>query len=176
MKPINCFFILALLSARFLLADGGTLILRQQAGPLTISIFSSPQPLRVGPGDLSVMVQKTLDKSTVLDARVSFRLTHATSEGISEVFAPANHAGATNKLLYAARVNIPAQGAWKFVTNIDSKFGKAEVAGQIDVLPPQAPIAAYWPYFAVVPLLIILFVINQWLRSKRDVKSPPARA
>jgi YtkA-like len=156
--------------------DGGTLILRKQAGPLTISVFSSPEPLRVGAGDLSVMVQKSDDKSAVLDANVKIRLTHGSAEGISEVFAPATHANASNKLLYAARVNLPAQGVWKLVATIDSKLGNAEVAGEINVMPPQPRIIAYWPYFAVVPLIILLFAINQWLKNRRRIGNPRVRA
>ncbi|MDQ2844494.1 MAG: FixH family protein [Acidobacteriota bacterium] len=159
-----------------LFADGGTLVLNKAAGPLTISIFSSPQPLRVGPGDLSVMVQKTSDKSSILDATVKLHLTRAGSDSIAEVFAPATHAKATNKLLYAARVNLPSAGAWQLAATVDSQFGSAEVAAQVTVLPPHPPIVAYWPYFALVPLIVILFAVNQWLKGKRKLRRPQARA
>jgi hypothetical protein len=159
-----------------LVADGGALLVRQNAGPLTISIFSSPEPLRVGTGDLSVMVQRSNDKSTVLDATVKLHLTHKTPDGISEVFVPATHAKATNKLLYASQVNLTAEGPWKLVTTVDSKIGNAEVAANIDVMPAEPRIIAYWPYFAVVPLIIILFAINQWLKAKRKITNPRVSA
>ena len=154
-------------SASILFADGGTLVLRKQAGPLMISIFSSHETLRVGPNDFSVMVQKADDHSTLLDATVKVRLTTVTSDGISELYAPATHANATNKLLYAAAVNVPSTGAWKLVADVETKQGNAEVVGEVHVLPPQPPILAYWPYFAVLPLILILFVLNQWLKRKR---------
>ncbi len=159
-----------------LLADGGTLLLRQNAGPLTISIFSSTEPLRVGAADISVMVQKSDDKSTVQDATVKLHLTHTTPEGISEIFVPATHAKASNKLLYAAQVNLTAEGAWKLVSTIDSKVGNAEVAANIRVMPAEPRILAYWPYFAVVPLIIVLFAMNQWLRAKRKATNPRVSA
>ena len=167
---------LALLARVWLLADGGTLILQKQAGPLTISIFSSPEPLRTGPGDLSVMVQRSADKSSILDADVKLHLTQANPNGIMEVFSPATHANATNKLLYASRVNIPAQGVWKLTATIGSKLGSAEVAGEITVLPPQPPMLKYWPYFALVPVIIVLFAINQSLKRKRKSSNQRARA
>ncbi len=176
MRSIYGVISLALVCAGSLSADGGTLILRQTAGPLTISIFSSPEPLRVGAGDISVMVQRSDDKSTVLDATVKLHLTHTTPDGISEVFVPATHAKATNKLLYASQVNLTADGAWKLVSTVDSKAGSAEVAVNIDVMPPEPRIFAYWPYFAVVPLIIILFAINQWLKAKRKATNPRVRA
>ncbi len=166
---------LAFAAAATLRGDGGTLVLRKQAGPLTISVFASPEPLRVGPVDLSVMVQRVDDKSEVLNGDVKMHLTRSSPDGISELFAPATHSNATNKLLYASRISLPAAGIWKLAVMVNSKSGNAEVAGEITVRPPQAPILAYWPYFAVVPLIVALFVINQWLKSKR-ISHPRARA
>jgi hypothetical protein len=34
------------------------------------------------------------------------------------------------------------------------------------VLDPLPPILAYWPYFAIVPIFILLFVIHQMLRQR----------
>ena len=176
MSTIPRLWLLGLLITCPLRADGGKLILRQQAGPLTITVFCSPGTVRVGAVDLSVMVQRTQDQSSVTDADVKLRLTHSTSSGISEVFAPATHAKATNKLLYAAQVNLPSAGTWKLAADAQSKAGSAEIAGQLVVLPPASPLQAYWPFFAVVPLLIILFIINQRLRKKRRLIHPRARA
>jgi hypothetical protein len=165
--------ILLFAMAGLILADGGTLILRQTAGPLTVSVFSSPSPLRVGTGDISVMVQKTADKSSVLDAKVNLRLSHSSPEGISTVFVPTSHDKATNKLLYASNVSLNAEGPWKLLVTIDSKLGNAEVAGNIEVLPRQAPIISFWPYFALVPLLILVFILNRWLRSRMATSRNP---
>src|SRR5690348_13159534 len=98
--------LLLALAPILLYGDGGTLVFKKQAGPLTISIFGSPQPLRVGRADLSVMVQQTNDRSTILDATVKLHLSRSAAGEISDIFAPATHANATNKLLYAARVNL----------------------------------------------------------------------
>ena len=109
-------------------ADGGKLLLRQQTGPLIVSVFSSPDTLRVGPADISVMVQKSSDKSSVLNATVKVHLSHTTAGDISEVFAPATHKNATNKLLYAAHVNLPVAGSWKLAADIESSAGSSEIA------------------------------------------------
>jgi hypothetical protein len=172
MKPLYGVILLLPICTGALLADGGSLLVRQNAGPLTISVFSSPEPLRVGAGDISVMVQRSDDKSTVLDATVKLHLTHTTPDGISEVFVPATHAKATNKLLYASQVNLASEGPWKLVATVDSKAGSAEVAANINVTPAEPRILAYWPYFAVVPLIVILFAINQWLKAKRKSTNP----
>ncbi len=157
-------------AAALVLADGGTLVLRRQAGPLVISVFSSPQPLRVGPADLSVMVQQLSNQSTVLDAGVNLHLTQSGAQ-VLEVFAPAKHENATNKLLYAARMHLPSAGSWRLVAMVHSSKGNAEVTGQLTVLGPQPPLVAYWPYFAVVPLLVILFAVNQILKNRRRARA-----
>lgn len=163
-------------AAALLPGDGGTLVLRKQAGPLTISVFSSPEPLRVGAADLSVMVQKSRDNSAVLDATVRVHLRQSAIDGIAEVVAPARHDQASNKLLYAAHVNLASAGKWQLAATVETPDGSAEVASTINVEPRQAPIIAYWPYFAVVPLLVLLFAINQLLKSRRNVNRPQARA
>src|SRR4051794_23595470 len=62
------FFSLLLLSGGQLLrADGGKVQLQKQAGPFVITLFSDPSQVRVGRVDLSVLCQKSDDKSTVLD-------------------------------------------------------------------------------------------------------------
>ncbi|MDQ2711496.1 MAG: hypothetical protein M3Y24_04545 [Acidobacteriota bacterium] len=175
-KTLVLMFALLQGAALVLFADGGTLVLRKQAGPFVISIFSSPETLRVGPNDFSAMVQRTEDQSSLLDATVKLRLTRITTEGISELYAPATHANATNKLLYAARVNVPSAGVWKLAADVETKQGNAEVVGEVHVLGPQPPLLAYWPYFAVVPLLIFLFVMNQWLKKRRRVRNRKARS
>ena len=159
------------LTAALLLADGGALILRSQAGPLLISVFSSPQPLRVGLADLSVMVQQATDQAAVLDAHVTVHLTQKGPTGIVEVISPAKHENATNKLLYAARMHLPSAGSWRLVIQAESSKGEAQVTGNLKVLGPQPPLLTYWPYFAVIPVIVILFVVNQILKNRRRARA-----
>ena len=61
-------FLLLLFFPALLLSDGGVILTRQTVNDLDITVFASPQPLRAGPVDISVLVQK--DKTSVLDAAV----------------------------------------------------------------------------------------------------------
>ncbi len=146
--------------------------LRKQAGPFEITLFSTPSPLRVGRADLSVMVQRVSDQSPVLDANVKLHLRRRGGDNIIEVFAPARHENATNKLLYAASVNFIRAGDWLAEVEVIEGGATADVAGQVTVLPASAPLIAYWPYFALVPLAIALFVFNRWLRQRREYLRP----
>ena len=94
--------LLAAVAAR---GDGGLLRLRQAAGRFEISVFTAPTPLRVGQIDVSVMVQA--DHAPVLDAEVDVQLRGPGGE----LTATASAAAATNKLLYAALIEVPVPGA-----------------------------------------------------------------
>ena len=164
-----------LLAAGVLLGDGGTVQFRKQVGSLIITVFSTPVPLRVGKADLSVMVQNASDQSTVLDATVQVQLQKSEEGKIVEIVAPATHARATNKLLYAAEVTVPSAGRWRMDARVSVKDSDVDASGDIEILPPQPPLAAHWPYFMLVPLIVILFAVNQWLKSKRRVARPRGR-
>lgn len=158
-----------------LFADGGRLILRKPAGPLIVSVFSAESPVRVGTSDLSVMVEKASDESPVMDAKVMLRLTRGTAGAVTEVAAPASHTKATNKTLYAAQVTLPSEGVWRLSADVTANGKTDEVSADLNVLPPAPPAQKYWPYFALVPLAVLLFAFNRWLRRRRDFIHPRAR-
>jgi hypothetical protein len=44
--------------ATALFADGGTVLSRQESGPFVITVFAAPVPIRAGPIDVTVLVQR----------------------------------------------------------------------------------------------------------------------
>ena len=161
--------------AALVFADGGSLIVRKQEGTIVISVFSAETQIRAGTADLSVMVQNASDQSAVMDAIVMLRLTSSTGGNVTEVAAPATHAKATNKTLYAAQMTIPYPAVWRLSAEVTAGHETAGVSADLDVAPAAPPIRRYWPYFALVPLVILLFVFNRWLRRKRQIISRQAR-
>ncbi len=115
---------------------------QRQAGPFLITLFSDPSEVRVGRVDLSVLCQKSDDKSTILDAKVFLHLTKPGGAEIVEFTLPASHEAATNKTLYAAHLDLPAAGKWK--VKVDTRRGsdEASVTGDLNVLPKE-PAARY---------------------------------
>ena len=153
------------LSAALLLADGGSVLLRQQSGPFLITVFGAPQ---VGTTDISVLLQTANDQNPLLNARVELRI------GDSPV--RATHEHATNKLLYAAPVNLTRPGKQRLQINVEWNGNAAQFEGDLDVARAAPSWIAYWPYFALVPVAILFFVLNQWLKNKRRVsrrQAPP---
>jgi hypothetical protein len=156
-------YLCTFLAASLLLADGGALQFRRQTGPLSIALFSAPVPLRVGAADLSVLVETAADSTAVLDASVELQLS---KPGEQPIVVAATRTQATNKLLYAARPLLPSAGVWNVTLQVTRSGSTFAVPGSITVLPPASPVGAFWPYFALVPAGLLLFLANQWLKKR----------
>ena len=143
-------------------ADGGLVRVSQAAGPFTVTVFTAPTPLRAGAIDLSVLVQETHGGDVIPDADVSVVL-RTRDDPAREVRAPALHEQATNKLLYAALLDLPAAGAWQVEVNVARAGATASLAFDVDASPPLPPWRAYWPYFALPPFAIAIYALHQWL-------------
>jgi hypothetical protein len=155
------------LAARAVFADGGIVQFQKQAGPFLTTVFSAPVPLRVGIADLSVLVQKTADRTPVLNCDVLLQLSH---QGERDIQVAATRAQASNKLLYAAHPVLQRAGKWHLTVEIKATSDTVRVAGDMLVAPQEPPLIAHWPYFAVLPLAIGLFALNQWLKGKRKIR------
>ena len=161
---------LILLASEILPGDGGALQFRTRAGSFLLTVFSAPMPLRVGSADLSVMVQKASSQDVILDARLLLDLTKPQQREMHEIVVPATRDQAANKLLYAARMTFPSAGQWRLNLSVTANGETAHGSGDLAVMPGQTPLQAYWPYFAVPPLAILFFVMNQWLKGKRRAR------
>ncbi len=148
-------------------ADGGTVQLQKAVGPFLVTVFSEPVPVRVGRADLSVLCQRLSDKSPVLDANVLFHLRRPGGGEIVTYTLPAKHSVASNKLLYAASVDLPSPGFWQLGVDIEREHVLVSTYGNLKVLDKEPPLVTYWPYFLMLPLLVILFSVNRWLRRGR---------
>lgn len=154
--------LMLLLAAATVRADGGTVRTRMTAGPLTVTVFTAPQPPTVGPLDVSVLVQDGAG-APVLDATVAVRL----DDGVRTMTHDATRAAATNKLLYAALADVRAPGTWRLDVTVRRGADEAVVATTVPVGPAAPPLRALWPYVATPPLGIALFALHQTLASRR---------
>jgi hypothetical protein len=141
-----------------LFADGGVVLSRQESSPFVVTVFAAPVPLRAGPIDVTVLVQRRGALEPVLDANVSIRL-----DADSQIVAAATRSQAQNKLLYAATLNLPHPGPWKYTVSVKSPAGQATIFGGFQAAETAPPLAAYAFYLAIPPVLIAVFVLHQWL-------------
>ena len=145
-------------------ADGGVVLWQQTTGPFTVTLFSTELPLRPGPADISVLLERPGGHSPVMDARVFIELEN---EGGMTVNTEATHEQARNKLLYCSLINLPAAGRWKMRLIVKHAGESAEALGDFTVASPQPILLPYWKLVSFPPVIMILFIINQWLRRSR---------
>lgn len=108
------------------LADGGKVQFSQVADPYRITVFTSPTPLRAGPVDISVLVQRADTGEVVPDAIIDVELQCAdTSQTIRQ---RATAAASTNKLLQSATVALPLAARYQVsitvqgTSNVNAEF------------------------------------------------------
>lgn len=154
----------AFLCPAMLFADGGTVQFRRNAGPFWVSLFTTPAPLRPGRVDLSVLLESEANHQPLLDAAVRIVI----RKDDRTINLEATRAQATNKLLYACQADIPSSGRWDVEVIVDRNGQRASATGTLSVLDPLPPLLMYWPYFAIVPVFILLFAVHQFLRHREN--------
>lgn len=164
--PAACLLAALLLAGRAG-ADGGAVRLSQRVDDVSVTVFTSPTPLRAGPIDVSVLLLDGRTGAVIGDAGVNVTLRTPPPEEMT-VTATATRAQATNKLLYAALLDLPAAGAWRVEVAIDrAGHPPAAVTFDVDVAPPLPPWRTYWPYFALPAIAIAVYALHQWLVLRR---------
>jgi len=159
-----CLCVLACTAAVF--ADGGTLRVSRVCGSYRVTIFTSPEPLRVGPADVSVVVCDASSGVEISDSRVTLQLVpigHA-SGGIRRI---ATRESSPTGLFQMASFDFDTPGRWMLETEIDSPLGHSRVGAEIVVLPPLPRWIdlAGWIVLPVLP--IGLFTAREYRRAKR---------
>ena len=144
-------------------ADGGAVLLSAPAGPFTVTVFAAPEPVRVGAADLSVLVQSRPDGTPVLDATVSLDLEPPSGPVRALV---ATRAQATNKLLYATAAVVPVAGPWRLRVSVRRGQDTAGLETAFSVVPERGGLADIWPYLAIPPLAVALFLLRQVRRRR----------
>src|SRR5262245_4993963 len=93
-------------------ADGGTVRFSGQRDGFRVTVFTAPTPPRVGPIDVSVLVQDAASAATRSDVPV---LVHAHPVGrpAQRIGGPATVEAATNKLYRAAVLELSESGPWR---------------------------------------------------------------
>ena len=148
-------------------SDGGSVELHQEVGPLVITVFTAPGPLRAGPVDISVLVQDRATGQPVLDGEVLVRLK---KEGATTLVERATREVAQNKLLYSALINLPEAGQWELEVTIKQGKETATIIGQVTAAAPTAFLLSYWRSLSLPPIAIAAFALSQWLKRRALVQ------
>jgi hypothetical protein len=165
-------FTLACNSAR---ADGGALRLSETRGDLTVSVFTSPTPLRAGQIDVSVLVQDAANSRTIQDAEV-FVSAAPLGRRADAIRRQATAEQAANKLFQAAEFDLPVAGRWEFSIEVAS-IEAASIGGggpstaapltfEAEVAEPLPQWLALAPWIGWPWLVIAVFAAQRCLRRR----------
>ena len=148
-------------------ADGGRVALVERRGGLQISVFTSPNPLRAGPVDISVLVQDAETKQPLGDAQVFVDLTLRENPE-RRIRAAATSAAATNKLMLSALVELPEPGWWDVEVLCRTDDAAAQVQFALEAGRPLPRWLAVWPWFSWPLGVVLLFGVHRWLVWRRQ--------
>jgi hypothetical protein len=152
-----------LLWAAAAFADGGTMLLHQDAGVFTVTLFAAPQPLRTGAADLSVMVQDRASGEVLLDPIVNITVGPQQAVRLTRGLA-------SNRLLQAATVDFSKPGTWRLTVLVQRGKDSAQVSTECTVEPDRSRAALVWIYVLLAVGITLLFIVHQALK----LRSPPA--
>ena len=157
----------------FLWADGGAIRLSEEKGGYRITVFTAPTPVRAGPVDISVLVQKAATGEVQPDVQVSIEAVWGDSPGVV-LCHPATTEAATNKLYQAATFDLPGPGWYSASVHVDGALGKAQVHFDFEAAEPLPQWLSMWPWLGWPVLVILLFGIHQCL-VRRKSRGPGVR-
>jgi hypothetical protein len=152
--------------------DGGAMLLHQEAGPFTVTLFASPQPLQTGDADLSVMVQDRSSGEVLLDPVIDLDLAPeaGTTPAVTVRLA---RGAATNRLLQAATADFPKPGKWRLALTVSRAGSVAHLSTECTVEPESSRAALVWFYMLLPAGVIVLFVLHQALKLRHHPAQGP---
>jgi hypothetical protein len=168
--PLATILILAM-GATAARADGGAMLLHQDAGAFTITLFAAPQPLRTGDADLSVMVQDRTSGEILLDPIIDLTLAPEPA-GESPQTVRLAKGQASNRLLQACTFHFSTAGRWHLVLLIRRGNEQAQLSTECTVEPDRSRATLVWFYILLPVGIILLFVIHQVLKLRSEGKVP----
>ena len=145
--------------------DGGTILLHQDAGPFTITLFATPQPLQVGGADLSVMVQDRSSEEVLLDPVIDLSVAPEAERGVQQTVR-LERGRASNRLLQAATVHFSRAGKWRLMLLVRRGNDAASLSTECVVESDRSRAVLVWFYVLLPAGVILLFVIHQGLRFR----------
>jgi hypothetical protein len=152
-------------------ADGGAMLLHQDAGAFTITLFAAPQPLRTGDEDLSVMVQDRTSGEVLLDPIIDLTVAPAPLSASPQTVRLAK-GQASNRLLQACTVHFSSAGRWHLALLIRRGHDQAQLSTDCTIEPNRSRATLVWFYILLPVGIILLFVIHQVLKLRSEGKVP----
>jgi hypothetical protein len=168
--PLAAFLMLTM-GATAARADGGAMLLHQDSGAFTVTLFAAPQPLHTGDADLSVMVQDRSSGEVLLDPTIDLMVAPQAAE-VNQQTVRLAKGQASNRLLQASTVHFSSAGKWRIALTVRRGNDTAQLSTECTVDPDRSRATLVWFYVLLPVGIILLFVIHQVLKLRSEGKVP----
>lgn len=156
-------------SAIMVRGDGGVVLWQQTSGSITVTAFTTQSPLRIGPADISFLIENNEQSRPILDARVFVALEDA--NGVT-ARGEATRDQARNKLLYCSVMNLVKPGPGRMKVIVTDGSEKHDLDTEVEVSGRQSPLIEHWKLLTFPFMIAILFVFHQRLVWKKHAWPP----
>lgn len=151
-------------------ADGGAIQVSERREDLEITVFTAPNPLRVGPVDISVLVLDAQTGQPHLEVEVTVQLVPVGRPGatLSQV---ATSRAATNKLFRSAIFDVSHSGVFEAEVTVNRGKRSEQVRFRLEVAAPSASWSDLWIWIGWPLLAILLYAVHLrmvWSRLRRN--------
>ena len=166
-----CFLSAAITSmASVACGDGGAVVFSGEQRQLRVTVFAEPVPPRVGPLDLSLLVQDKTSLEVTDNYRASATLVCEADATVDAITLPLDRAAATNRLFRAALLDVPVSGTWQVTLKIEGTADAAlRFAFPLEIAPPQPRIRDVWLWILLPALPLLIFLVGKLRRIAREV-------
>jgi hypothetical protein len=159
---------------------GGTpQLVNAPAGPYQVSVWTQPDSIRAGQKlHISIAVSESSNQAEasnlVLGATVHVQLVNLTPTG-ETLAAFATHENAVNKLFYETDLDVPTEGEWQVLVEVEGPAGAGSAAFHIEALPSSASntLVRRWPLWGGAGLALLATGWSVYaFRARRNLPSP----
>ena len=144
------------------------MLLHQDAGAFTITLFAAPQPLEVGTADFSVLVQDRASGEVLLDPILDLTIDDLTVAGTTIRL---TRGQVSNRLLQAATVHLSSPGKLRLTLAVRRGSDVAQLTTDYTVEPDRSRATLVWFYVLLPVGIVLLFVIHQGLKLRSGRKA-----
>lgn len=152
--------------------DGGAVVFSGEQGQLRVTVFAEPVPPRVGPLDLSLLVQDKTSLDVNDDYRATVTLICEADATVKAITMPLDRATATNRLFRAALLDVPVAGTWQVTLKVEGTAG-SDLAKRftfpLEIAPPQPRISDVWLWILLPLVPLLIFLIGKLRRIAREL-------